>query len=114
MNDGVANLLKYLCDINPVVPMTASTRAALPAGGMTSISGSFYLTLTYRASQSETGVTLNVQTSPDLQTWQTVTPSSIVTTGTDAATGDPLIQFQVPINSNDVSKEFIRLNLIGL
>jgi beta-glucanase (GH16 family) len=113
VNDGVANLLKYLCDINPVVPMTASTWAALPAGEMTTISGSSYLTLTCRESQWLTGITLNLQTSPDLHTWKTVTPSSIVTTGTDAATGDSLIQFQVPVTPKGAAKEFIRLNVTG-
>jgi hypothetical protein len=112
-NDGVANLLKYLCDINPTVPMKASDWAALPAPGVTTLGGTSYLTLTYRGSLLETGLTVNPQTSADLQTWQTVTPSHIFNSGTDPATGDPLIQLQVLVNPVGASKEFIRLNVTG-
>jgi hypothetical protein len=112
-SDGVSNSVKFLCNINPAAPITAAARAALPAAGMTSISGTSYLTLTYRQNQMEGGLTLNVQTSPDLHTWQTVAPGSILITGTDPVTGDPLLQYQVPVNPPGASKEFIRLNVTG-
>jgi lysophospholipase L1-like esterase len=112
MNDGVSNLLKYLFDINPAAPMSASDLAALPSMGMTTLSGSSYLTLSYRQNPSETGLTVNVQISPDLHTWQTVTPNFTLNTGTDPATGDPLIQVQVLL-APGTSQEFLRLNVTG-
>jgi len=113
LGDGVPNLLKYFCDINPTVPMSANARAALPAVGLTSISGSSYLTLSFRQNREETGITVNVQTSADLQTWQTVAPNNILTTGTDSVTGDPLMQYQVGVAPSGAAKEFIRLNLVA-
>lgn len=110
-NDGVTNLLKYLCDINPAAPMSASDWAALPAAGLTTLSGSSYLTLTYRQNPLETGLTINVQTSSDLQTWQTVAPNYTLNAGTDAATGDPLTKIEVLVNPPGASKQFIRLNV---
>lgn len=110
-HDGVSNLLKYVFDINPTIPMGASDLAALPVGGLTSLGGSSYLTLTSRRNPFYSGITINVQTSSDLQTWQTVTPNQTVNEGTDPATGDPLIQVQVLVNPQSASKEFIRLNV---
>jgi hypothetical protein len=111
-NDGISNLQKYLFDINPAVPMKASDWAALPSAGMTTVGGSPYLTLTYRQNPSETGLTVNVQTSSDLKSWQTVIPANTLNMGTDSATGDPLIQDQVLVSPQGASKEFIRLNVI--
>jgi len=121
-NDGVPNLLKYLYDINPSAPMSATDRTALPVVDIDTIThpGTEYLTLTYRQYALETGITVNVQTSPDLQTWTTVAVAtmpnptileagvSIVQKGTDSTTGDPIIQAQVPVTS---AKQFIRLNV---
>ncbi len=108
-HDGVSNLLKYLFDINPSVAMSATDRVALPAVGMISKSGTPYLTLTYRQNPLQTGITIRVQTSTDLQTWQTVTPDFTQNLGADPATGDPMIQVQV--NATGASKEFIRLDV---
>ncbi|HUB66114.1 MAG TPA: protease pro-enzyme activation domain-containing protein [Candidatus Methylacidiphilales bacterium] len=107
-NDGVPNLLKYLFDINPTEVMKASDIAALPVVGITTISVTNYLTLTYRQYTLETGLTVNVQTSPDLVNWTTVNNPAIVQTGTDPNTGDPIMQAQVPFNG---TVEFIRLNV---
>jgi hypothetical protein len=113
-NDGVPNLLKYLYDINPTVPMTETDRAALPTLGMTTTFGIANLTLTYRQYASQTGINVQVQTSPDLQTWTTVTLTStpiayiVQKIGTDSNTGDPIMQVTVPYTG---SKEFIRLNV---
>jgi hypothetical protein len=85
----------------------------MPAAGRATLGGSTYLTLTYRQSLLATGLTINTQTCTDLKSWQTVTPNQILTTGTDAATGDPLIQIQVLVNPASASKEFVRLNVIG-
>jgi len=108
-NDGVMNALKYLCDINPSVPMAVADRAALPVVGAQTISGTQYLTLTYRQNQTLSGVTVTVQTSLDLQSWQTVTPDSNQTIATDPATGDPIIQIKVNTNSNP--RLFMRLQI---
>ena len=50
-----------------------------------------------------------MQTSPDLQTWTTVTPSISKQTGTDPNTNDPIIEDEV--NTNGQYAEFIRLNV---
>jgi len=107
-NDGVPNLLKYLYDINPSSPMTAADRAALPTLGMTTIGGTTYLTLTYQQDAALTGVTINVQTSPDLQTWTTVSPPDLSQqVGTDS--GDPIME--VGVKATGATKQFIRLNV---
>jgi hypothetical protein len=108
LNDGVPNLLKYFFGINPTVPMTTADRAALPLVGSTTTSGISYLTLTYRQDLGEMGLTVNVQTSFDLQSWTTVTNPAITQTGTDFNTGEPIMQAQVPFTGE---KEFIRLNV---
>jgi len=90
--------------------MSASDRAALPVGGKTTISGTTYLTLTYRQNALKTGTTVNVQTSPDLQTWTTVTNPKVVQIGNDTSTteGDPILQVQVPATG---TRLFLRLNV---
>ncbi|HEV3272310.1 MAG TPA: peptidylprolyl isomerase [Candidatus Methylacidiphilales bacterium] len=108
LNDGVPNLFKYLFDINPTVPMAAADRAKLPAVGTTTIGGTPYMTLTYNQCTALVGVTVNVQTSPDLQNWTTVTNPTFVQTGSNSTTGDPIIQVQVPVTG---AKQFIRLNV---
>jgi hypothetical protein len=109
-NDGIPNLLRYLFDINPTVPMSAADRAELPTVGTTTIGNTQYLTLTYRQYALETGITVNVQTSPDLQTWTTVTPGLSQQIGTDQATGDPIMEVGVTVPTN-ATKQFIRLDV---
>lgn len=108
-HDGVPNLLKYFSNIDPSRPMTLNDRAALPAMGVTTTNSTPYLTLTYRRNALLTGVTIGVQTSTDLKTWQTVTPDIDIQSGTDAATGDPIRQ--VGVNVTGKSSAFIRLNV---
>ena len=110
-HDGIQNLLKFLFDINPSLPMSTTDKAALPVAGMTNIASVPYLTLTYRQNPTASGITVNVQTSPDLQTWTTVTPAFIQNVGTDSATGDPIIQDQVLLATPIPAKEFIRLRV---
>jgi peptidyl-prolyl cis-trans isomerase A (cyclophilin A) len=109
LHDGVTNLLKYVCDINPSGPMTAASRAKLPTVGKTTIAGTPYMTLTYHQHNALLGVTVNVQTSPDLQNWTTVVypNATFVQTGTDSA-GDPIEQVRVPVSG---TRQFIRLNV---
>ena len=108
-NDGVANVYKYLFDINPTEVMTAADRAALPTVGTTTVNGVPYLTLTYRANPYVSGITVSVQTSSDLKTWQTVTPNISQTVGTDSATGDPIIEVEVAVTG--ATRKFINLNV---
>jgi len=110
-NDGVPNLLKYVYDINPSQAMSTNDYNAMPATDVdtTTSPGTTYLTLTYRQYAKVTGVTIQVQTSPDLQTWTTVTPSIVKQIGTDPNTGDPIIEDEV--NTNGQAAEFIRLNV---
>ena len=75
----------------------------------TTTPGTTYLTLTYRQFAGVTGITVQVQTSTDLQNWTTVTPNISHQVGTDPATGDPIIEDEV--NTNGVASEFIRLNV---
>ena len=107
-NDGVSNLLKYLFDINPSTVMSATDTAAMPVSGTATQNGSLYLTLTFRENPNTSGITVNVQTSPDLQNWTTLTNPTIIQTGTDPTTGDPIMQVQVPTTG---STQFIRLNV---
>ena len=107
-NDGVANLLKYLYDIDPSKPISAQGRTALPTLGLADIGGTTYLTLTYRQYAMLTGVTVHVQTSSDLRTWQTITNPAFIETGLDPVTGDPILQVQVPVTA---SAQFIRLSV---
>ena len=107
-HDAVSNLLKYFFDIDPSRPMTPSDRAALPTTGTLTAGGTPYLTLTYRRFALATGITSTVQTSADLKTWITPTNSTTTQTGTDATTGDAIMQVQVPFTGN---KEFIRLQV---
>jgi uncharacterized repeat protein (TIGR03803 family) len=108
-NDGVPNLLKYLVDIDPKVPMSATDREALPTVGSdtTTQPGKTYLMLTYRQYASEEGITINFQTSPDLQTWTTVTPDISQPVGTSGS--DTIMELGVDITG--VSKKFVRLNI---
>jgi hypothetical protein len=116
-NDGVPNLMKYLYNINPTLPMTNGDRASLPVVGTTTIGGNPYLTLTYGQNSLETGITINVQCSPDLQNWTTLT----LTTGTPTSSqyieqptgqadpnGDPYMEIEVLLSG---TKEFIRLDV---
>jgi hypothetical protein len=111
-NDGIPNLLKYLFDIDPANPMSATDHAVLPVVGLdtTTTPETQYLTLTYRESASATGLTINVQTSSDLQTWTTVSPPDLSQqVGTDSTTGDPIMEVGVTVNGS--TEQFIRLNV---
>jgi len=107
-NDGIANLLKYTFDIDPSSPMSATDYTALPTLGMTTTGGTEYLTLTYRQYALATGITVNVQTSPDLRTWTTQSSTVFSQVSTDPNTGDPIMEAEVPFSG---TTEFMRLNV---
>ncbi len=109
VGDGVTNLLKYVCNINPAAPMSTTDRAKLPTVGTTMVGGTTYVTLSYHQLLSLSGVTVGIQTSSDLQTWTTVQQPRIVQTGADfSTTGDPIFQFQVPMSG---TKTYVRMIL---
>ncbi len=91
--------------------MTTTDRDAMPAVGIDTASnpGTKYLTLTYRENALSTGITVNVQSSADLQTWTTVTPDFFQQTGIDPATGDPIMEAGVAVTSSP--KQYIRLKV---
>jgi hypothetical protein len=101
--------LKYVSDIAPARTMTAADMAALPVGSMTTVAGQKYLCLTYRQNALLSGLTINLQSSPDLRNWITVVPGLSQQTGTDPVTGDPIVQ--VGVNVTNLSQEFLRLNV---
>jgi len=97
--DGVPNLLKYVYNIDPAQPMTATERALLPVVVITATTE----TLTYYQYSFLTGVTVEVQTSPDLQNWTTVSATQIGTDGSDA-----IMQAKVTITP---PRQFIRVHV---
>jgi len=114
-NDSIPNLLKFLFQINPAIPMSTSDRAALPIVETTLIGQDNYLTLTYRKNRLATGITVNLEISTDLQNWTTVSPSDpnyfTQNLNTDPTTGDPIVQ--VGVKTAGASKKFIRLDVIS-
>jgi hypothetical protein len=110
-NDGVPNLLKYVFDINPSVPMTLPNRAALPVVRLDTNThpGVTYLTLTYNLYALLTGVTVNVQTSTTMQpgSWTTLNNSSVPNMGTTSG-GDLIMRAEVPVTT---SLQFMRVNV---
>jgi uncharacterized repeat protein (TIGR03803 family) len=107
--DGVPNLLKFLCDISPNIPVRGIDRTELPTVGSdtTTTPGREYLTLTYRQSAAENGLTIGLQTSSDLRTWTTVTPDISQPIGLDG--NDTIIEQGVDVT--DTPKLFIRLKI---
>jgi uncharacterized repeat protein (TIGR03803 family) len=106
-DDGVPNLLKEVLHIDPSQPMGPSDLKAMPELGMVTGNPS-QLTLTWRQNASLTGVTVAVQSSLDLKSWQTIDDPVISQISTDATTGDPILQTSVPLTG---TRQFIRLNV---
>jgi fibronectin type 3 domain-containing protein len=105
--DGVPILLKYLCDINPNVPMSAQDRDKLPVQGSNSTTtpGTLYLTLTFNQSSTVTGISTHLQTSPDLKNWSTVKPDLTQQT---PANGDVTVVYGMKVGG---ANQFLRLNV---
>ncbi|MCE0484697.1 MAG: hypothetical protein LV479_10720 [Methylacidiphilales bacterium] len=104
--DGISNLLRYFLDISPTHLLTATDRAAMPFLAVSN--GLNSATLTYRQFSLESGLVINIQTSLDLVTWQTISNPNIVRIGTDSNTGDPIMQFQ---STPTGTRQFYRLSL---
>ena len=109
--DGVPNALKFLFDVNPSQAMNSADRSGLPTVSNDTISGTTYLVLTYRKYALVSGLTVSLESSSDLVTWAPVTPDIDQQVGNDANTGDPLIE--MGINSTNLTRKFIRLNVIS-
>jgi hypothetical protein len=104
-NDGIPNLLKYVFDIDPTVPVTAAVRAAaLPVVG--TASAGTELTLTFPENQILENVNVAVETSTDMISWSPPDSNAITPTGNITANGDPIMIAQVPV-TNGI--QFIRL-----
>jgi hypothetical protein len=102
--------MKYLCDINPTVPVTPATRAALPVVGSTTIGNTEYVTLTYRQYAKATGISISVQNSTNLINWTTISPPDLAQqVGVDPVTNDPIMQ--VGIIAASSGQQFVRLNV---
>ena len=109
-NDGVSNALKYLIGVNPTASISTSDRNALPTVGTLTRNGIDYLTLTYRKSVVDGGITAMLQTSSDLKTWTTDDPPDYSNTiGSDPITHDPIVQVGAKLVGG---KQFIRLELV--
>lgn len=109
-HDGVPNLLKYLCHINPTIPMAAADRAAMPTVGLESSGETKYLTVTYRQNTQASGVVVTMQATDDLMvSWQTVTPDALENLAFDPETGDPIIRMKLDVTTSP--QRFVRLNV---
>ena len=108
--DGVPNLLKYLCDINPSQPLTPADRAMLPTPGIVTSGGSDYLTLSYCQYAGMTGLTVTLQTSTDMVNWTDVPPANLLNQqmGT-TSNGDTMVLQGSKLSGT--AKQFIRLNV---
>lgn len=116
--DGIPLLLKYLYDINPSVPMGDLDYGATPFAGVTTIGENQYLTLTYRRYLYATGVTVNVQTSTDMQSWTTVNlnppnPANSFSQqiGWDTTKNPPDPIMEVGVQITNPAGQFLRLNV---
>ncbi len=110
--DKIPNLLKYFFDIDPGVPMTPADHTAMPAlGSFTDSGGTAYLTLTFRQFVGATGVSVTLQSSPDMQDWTNVAPADLISqqVGTDSVTGDPIMQMGARMAP--AGQQFLRLNV---
>jgi hypothetical protein len=104
--DGMANLLKYAFDIDPMTPGGSGG----PAVSFFNESGHNYMALTYRRNSAATDLSYDVQVSTTLTlgSWVSVdSPEEIM--GQNPATGDLFIRRRVDVTGMPV--EFMRLNV---
>lgn len=102
-NDGVPNLLRYLCNISSSAPISVSDHANLP---VTKLSGGNLL-LIYHTKPVTLNVSVAVQTSTDLVNWSTPQGATITQTGTDS-NGNAIMQAKVTATGG---VQYIRLQL---
>lgn len=112
LQDGVPNVLKFLHNIEPMLPMSSEDRAALPKLGLETAGEVNYLTLTYRDNAEATNLTVEVQASSDLlqDPWESMTPDVIeYLPDPDPVTGDPIKRVKVDVTG--LENAFIRLKV---
>ena len=110
--DGIQNLMKYACNVNP----KSRDKSGLPFVGISpSLPIGFpdinYLTLSYYRSNSALDVTFLVEVSDDLQTWHSGPGATIEEGRMDilGVTTFIIVRDSTPINSG--RKRFIRLKI---
>jgi uncharacterized repeat protein (TIGR03803 family) len=111
-SDGVSLLLKFLCDIDPNAPITASDRIALPTLGSEELNGSTSLTLTYRQYAGASSLSVTLQSSSDLATWSDVPPANLLSQQLSTLTnGDAIMEKGMKVTGP--GRQFLRLNVIS-
>jgi hypothetical protein len=117
--DGTANLLEKAFGTDPV----ASSSAYRPTGGMTKVSGSNHLTITYRrlaggsgttgVNYSAQGITYTVEHDADMV--GTLATGSVTQVGSATSNGDGSETVTIRLNATIASqpKYFIRLKVVG-
>jgi glycosidase len=106
-HDGIINLLEYAFGMNP----NAADPSLAPAVGRTAVSGTQYLTITFRQLHSANGITYTVQESPDLAAWSPIDPNANLVSGPiDQFDGTDLytIRGNIPLTSPSA---FLRLQI---
>jgi hypothetical protein len=109
-HDDVPNILKYFCDLDPTKMARPQDRAVLPMAGVVTSNSVEYLTLSFRQSANLSGLTVEFQTSPDLKTWTTLTPT-VLSSSIDPITNDSLIEEGVPTGA--ATRLYARLMFTG-
>jgi len=104
--DGIANLMKYALNLNPMT----NAAAGLPVEKILPISGSNYLTLSYTHVKAATDITYIVELSGDMKTWNSGDAYTTQVGVTDkGATETVVVRDVQPVNSS--TKRFIRLKI---
>jgi hypothetical protein len=113
LGDGVPNLLKFFADVNPLQPMSAADRSALPQVGVSPATGApAFVTIAFRQSARAnlTGVALQASNSLAPTSFSTVTPDGTQNLGNDPATGDPIFLWKSAVPPGQTQK-FLRLQI---
>lgn len=109
--DGLANLLEFSLDTSPLTAVGAST--ALPSCSVQNVSGTSYLTLTFKRRTPALDLTYNVQTNSGTLSsadWS----SNAVLVGSPVANGDgtETVTFRDPTASTSSSRRFMRVQVV--
>jgi hypothetical protein len=111
--DGVSNASEFFHNLDPLVPASATDRAALPQVGIEPPIGTpQFLTLTYRMNARALLTSVEHQISLTLGggTWTAVTPDVTENLAADPVTGDPRVRVKFSIAPGE-TKKFLRLFL---
>jgi hypothetical protein len=92
--DDFKNLVKYALAIDPAKSITTDQR---PAGSLTNVSGSDYLTLTIPRRLRRADVTYAAQVSSDLATWHSGAGHTVIVQDTDTML---IVRDALPIATN--------------